>query len=76
MLLALDLVSDRATKAPVPPETVRRLVLALARRGVLVAGAAPVLRITPPLVIAEDMALAGVALLDEALTEVEGQDGR
>ena len=38
----------------------------------LVAGAAPTLRITPPLVIDEAMALAGVALLDEALAEVEG----
>ena len=71
MLLAVELVTDRATKTPVRPETARRLVTALARRGVLVAGAGSVLRITPPLVIAEDMALAGVALLDDALAEVE-----
>ena len=73
MLLALDLVTDRTAKTPVPPATVRRLVLALARRGVLIAGAAPVLRITPPLVIEEEMALAGAALLDEALAEVEAE---
>ena len=72
MMLALDLVTDRAAKTPVPPATVRRLIEALARRGVLVAGAGPVLRITPPLVIGEEMALAGVALLDEALAEVAG----
>jgi 4-aminobutyrate aminotransferase-like enzyme len=30
-----------------------------------------VLRITPPLVIAEEMAVAAVALLDDALAEVE-----
>ena len=72
MLLAVDLVGDPAARTPVDPPTVRRLVLALARRGVLVAGAAPTLRITPPLVIDEAMALAGVALLDEALAEVEG----
>ncbi|MDQ4070220.1 MAG: aspartate aminotransferase family protein [Actinomycetota bacterium] len=71
MLLALELVTDRSAKTPVTPGTVRRLVLALARRGVLVAGAGPVLRITPPLVIDEDMALGGVDLLDEALAEVE-----
>ncbi len=70
MLMALELVGDRAAKTPVPPATVRQLVLALARRGVLVAGAGPVLRITPPLVIDEEMALGGVALLDEALAEV------
>ena len=75
MLMALDLVRDRATKEPIAPATARRLVLALARRGVLVAGGGAVLRVTPPLVIDEDMALAGVALLDEALTEVEASAG-
>jgi 4-aminobutyrate aminotransferase-like enzyme len=71
MLLALELVSDRGTKTPVGPDIARRLVVALARRGVLVAAAGSVLRIAPPLVIPEDMALAGVALVDEALAEVE-----
>ncbi len=75
MLLALELVSDRAAKTPVTPVTVRRLLVALARRGVLVAGAGAVLRITPPLVISEEMALAGVALLDQALGEVEAVPG-
>ena len=76
MLLALELVDDRTAKTPVAPATARHLLVALARRGVLVTGAGPVLRITPPLVITEDMALAGVALLDEALGEVEaGGDG-
>lgn len=73
MLLALELVSDRATKTRVAPGLVKKLVAALARRGVLVAGAGAVLRITPPLVIDEDMALTGVRLLDEALAEVEGE---
>jgi 4-aminobutyrate aminotransferase/(S)-3-amino-2-methylpropionate transaminase len=75
MLLALELVADRAAKTPVAPTTTRRLVAALARRGVLVTGAGSVLRITPPLVIDEAMALAGVALLDEALTEVASSSG-
>jgi 4-aminobutyrate aminotransferase-like enzyme len=71
MLLALELVSDRTAKTAVEPALVRRLIEALARRGVLVTGAGPVLRITPPLVISEEMALAGVALLDDALGEIE-----
>ena len=75
MLMALELVSDRAAKTPVSPATARRLMTAMARRGVLVAGAGAVLRITPPLVITEDMARAGVAVLDEALTEVESAEG-
>ena len=71
MLLALELVSDRATRTPVTPAVARRLMTAMAQRGVLVAGAGHVLRITPPLVIGETMALAGVAALDDALGEVE-----
>ncbi|MGI9032711.1 MAG: aspartate aminotransferase family protein [Acidimicrobiales bacterium] len=71
MLLAVELVSDRRTKAKVPPPLVRRLLMALARRGVLLAGGGHILRIAPPLVISEAMALRGVALLDDALTEVE-----
>ncbi len=71
MLLALELVTDRATKTLIAPPTARRLLLALAARGLLVAGAGPILRITPPLVISERQALAGVALLDDALAEVE-----
>ncbi|MGH9177200.1 MAG: aspartate aminotransferase family protein [Acidimicrobiales bacterium] len=71
MLLAVELVRDRATKEPVGPVVARRLVTALAQRGVLVAGGGSVLRITPPLVISEEMALVAVRLLDEALAEVE-----
>lgn len=71
MLMAVELVRDRTAKTPVEPATVRKLVIALAERGVLLAGGGPVLRITPPLVIDEDTALAGVAALDAALAEVE-----
>jgi 4-aminobutyrate aminotransferase-like enzyme len=76
MLLALELVTDRVAKTPIAPATARRLLLALAARGVLVAGAGPVLRLTPPLVLTERQARAGIAVLDEALAEVEaGPEG-
>jgi len=75
MLMGLELVTDRAAKTPIEPAVARRLVVALARRGVLVAGGGAVLRITPPLVVGEEMALAGVACLDEALAEVEASLG-
>ena len=71
MLLALELVSDRTATTPIAPPIARRLLEAMARRGVLVAGAGAGLRITPPLVITETQAMAGVAALDEALSEVE-----
>lgn len=75
LLLGIELVADRTTKARVPPEVSRRLLGALARRGVLTAGAGPVLRISPPLVISERLAGRAVELLDDALTEVEVQTG-
>jgi len=50
------------------PET---LTWRINREGVLVAGGGPILRLTPPLVISERQALAGVSLLDDALAEVE-----
>lgn len=71
MLLAVELVSDRATRERVPPAVARALLVALARRGVLTAGAGAVLRITPPLVISEALARRGLALLDDALSEIE-----
>ena len=73
MLMALELVTDRGSKQRIPPPLARALLVALARRGVLTAGGGAVFRITPPLVISEKLALKGVAILDEALSEVESQ---
>jgi 4-aminobutyrate aminotransferase-like enzyme len=71
MLMALELVADRQTKEPVDPAVARELLVALARRGVLAAGGGHILRITPPLVIDEKLALRGLDLVDDALSEVE-----
>ena len=71
MLLTIELVQDRLTKAPIAPRVMRELILALARRGVLAVGGGRMLRITPPLVISEELALRGVEILDDALEEIE-----
>jgi 4-aminobutyrate aminotransferase-like enzyme len=71
MLMAMELVQDSATKAPIPPRVMRELLLALARRGLLAVGGGPILRITPPLVLSEELALRGAELLDDALEEIE-----
>ncbi len=47
LLLALGLVRGRATKEQVPPAVGRELMLAMARREVLVAGGGPDVRLTP-----------------------------
>jgi 4-aminobutyrate aminotransferase-like enzyme len=75
MLMALELVTDRAAKTRISPATARRLLVALANRGVLTAGAAPIMRITPPLVMGEKMARRAIDLLDDALSEVERAEG-
>lgn len=75
LLLAVELVKDRRTKARVDPSVGRALLTGLARRGVLVAGGGPVVRITPPLVISEGLARRGLDLLDDALTELAQEGG-
>jgi 4-aminobutyrate aminotransferase-like enzyme len=70
MLMAVELVSGRDTKAPTPPALMRELVRALAKRGVLAVGGGNILRVTPPLVISEELALHAAEMLDDALGEV------
>lgn len=75
MLLAIELVQDRASKQPIDRVIGRELLVALARRGVLTAGGGHILRITPPLVIGETLASRGIELLDDALSQIEREHG-
>lgn len=71
LLLGVELVTDRQARTRPDPAVPRAVMTALARRGVLTASPGPVLRLSPPLVIPERLALRGIELLDDALTEVE-----
>ncbi|MPZ65276.1 MAG: aminotransferase class III-fold pyridoxal phosphate-dependent enzyme [Pseudonocardiaceae bacterium] len=71
LLLGVELVTDRETRERPPATVPRALMVALARRGVLTASPGPVLRLSPPLVISQRLALRAMELLDDALTEVE-----
>jgi len=65
-MLGIELVSDRQTREPLARDVTRastRSACAAAGRHDL----PPSIRINPPLVIREDTALAGLAILDEAL---------
>ncbi len=75
LLLGVELVTDRETRARPPAAVPRALMAALARRGVLTASPGPVLRLSPPLVISEQLALRAMELLDDALAEVEREFG-
>jgi 4-aminobutyrate aminotransferase-like enzyme len=70
LLLGMELVKDRATKEPLDRAITRELYQECLRRGLVAMTYAPSVRINPPLILREDQALAGLAILDEALTAV------
>ena len=67
LLLGIELVKDRVTKEPLDREVTRALYQECLRRGLVAMTYSPSIRINPPLIIREDQALAGLAILDEAL---------
>ena len=75
LLLGVDLVKDRTTKEPVSKAVAQALYQECLRRGLVAMTYAPTIRINPPLVIREDQALAGLAILEEALEAVVREHG-
>ena len=75
LLLGIELVKDRTTREPLGRDVTRTLYVECLRRGLAAMTYAPTIRINPPLVIREDEALAGLAILDEALAAVERTHG-
>jgi 4-aminobutyrate aminotransferase len=76
LMIGVELVRDRATKARAPEER-NALVQAMFRRGVLILGAGRnSVRFAPPLVLTRAQADEALRILDEALTEVQGAAGR
>ena len=75
LLLGLELVVDRVSKEPLDKEVTQALYQECLRRGLVAMTYSPSIRINPPLIIREDQALAGLAILDEALTVVLRQYG-
>jgi 4-aminobutyrate aminotransferase-like enzyme len=75
LMLGIELVADRKTKAPLAKDLTRALYQECLRRGLMAMTYAPTVRINPPLTIREDMALAGLEILDEALGAIVRQHG-
>jgi 4-aminobutyrate aminotransferase-like enzyme len=75
LLLGIELVKDRRTKEPLDKSVTRALYHECLRRGLVAMTYSPSVRLNPPLIIREDEALAGLAILDEALTAVSRQHG-
>jgi 4-aminobutyrate aminotransferase/(S)-3-amino-2-methylpropionate transaminase len=75
LMLGMELVRDRATREPLAKTVTQALYQECLRRGLVAMTYAPSVRINPPLTIREDAALAGLAILDEALGAVVREHG-
>lgn len=73
-LLAMELVKDKETKEPF--EEAGTLVYQKAfEKGLAWVPAGHILRLSPPLIMEDDMALKGLDIIEEAVTEVERHFG-
>ena len=70
LMLGLELVRDRESKEPLAKEVTQALFQECLRRGLVAMCYAPIIRISPPLVISEYQALQGLELFEEALAAV------
>lgn len=70
LLLGLDLVRDNTTRRELSRDVMEIVFKEALRRGLLMMGYFPRIRINPPLVITERQADAGVEILDEVLAYV------
>jgi 4-aminobutyrate aminotransferase-like enzyme len=75
LMLGIELVRNRATKEPLTKTVTQALYQECLRRGLVAMTYAPSVRINPPLTIREDAALAGLAILDEALGVIIREHG-
>jgi 4-aminobutyrate aminotransferase-like enzyme len=67
LMLGIELVKDRRTKEPLGKDVTQALYKECLRRGLASMTYSPTVRINPPLIISEETALNGLAILDEAL---------
>jgi len=70
LLIGLDLVRDRKSRRELGRKVMELIFTESLKRGLLIMGYFPRVRINPPLVITEDQAEAGVAILDEVFAHV------
>lgn len=80
LLIGMDLVRDEETKEPLGRKVMEVIFKEALRRGLLTMSYFPRVRINPPLVITEQQAEAGAAILDEVFSHVrdhvDWRDGR
>ena len=65
LLIGLDLVKDRETKEELSSQVTERIFQEALKRGLLIMGYFPHVRLNPPLVITAAQVQEGIAILDE-----------
>jgi 4-aminobutyrate aminotransferase-like enzyme len=70
LMIGIDLVRDRRTKEELSRRVSEIIFKEALRRGLLIMGYFPRIRINPPLVITQAQAEAGAAILEEVFTHV------
>ena len=70
LLIGIDLVRDRQSKRELGRQVMEQVFTEALKRGLLLMGYFPRVRINPPLVITEEQALAGIAIMDEVFAHV------
>ena len=70
LLIGLDLVKDRKTREPLGKEITERIFLECLRRGLLLMGYQPRVRINPPLTITDAEIDEGLGVLDEVFATI------
>jgi 4-aminobutyrate aminotransferase-like enzyme len=75
LLIGLDLVEDRATRAPLSSRLTERFYKRCVDGGLLVMAYGARVRINPPLVISEEEAEAGLDILEACFAELEAEIG-
>ena len=75
LMIGVELVADRKTKAPLDKTITRALFHEALERGLITMSYSHVIRINPPLVITEDEAMRGVDILDQSFAAIASRFG-
>jgi len=70
LMIGVEMVADRTTKAPLHKTITRALFHEALERGLITMSYAHVIRINPPLIISEDEAMRGVDILDQSFAAI------
>ncbi len=70
LLIGVELVKDKRTKQKLDKESCRMIFKECLKRGLIIMGYNPDIRINPPLIIDEATAAEGIEIMDEVFTDV------